>query len=124
VTQSARILQALADGKWHDAASLYQLGCVLHSRISDLRKRGHLIETRHVGGTGARAYEYRLVPLGERSGQHQHEPPARDASGGLDGPLRSPSGDDSPYLPGSTDLTVAAPIDGQISIDDLIGSAA
>jgi hypothetical protein len=36
--------------------------CVLHSRISDLRHKGHNVEGRHVPGkTGAEGYEYRLV---------------------------------------------------------------
>jgi hypothetical protein len=36
---------------------------ILHSRISDLRKKGHNVEGRHVPGkTGAEGYEYRLVP--------------------------------------------------------------
>lgn len=36
--------------------------CVLHSRISDLRKRGHNVEGRSVPGkSGAEGYEYRLV---------------------------------------------------------------
>jgi hypothetical protein len=36
---------------------------ILHSRISDLRKKGHNVEGRHVPGkTGADGYEYRLAP--------------------------------------------------------------
>ena len=36
---------------------------ILHSRISDLRKKGHNVEGRHVPGeTGANGYEYRLLP--------------------------------------------------------------
>ncbi len=36
---------------------------ILHSRVSDLRKRGHNVEGRHVPGrTGADGYEYRLGP--------------------------------------------------------------
>ena len=35
---------------------------ILHSRVSDLRKRGHNIEGRHVPGrSGAHGYEYRLA---------------------------------------------------------------
>ncbi len=35
---------------------------ILHSRISDLRKKGHNVEGRHVPGqTGADGYEYRLI---------------------------------------------------------------
>jgi hypothetical protein len=61
------VLEALADGEWHSTADLYRRcgGMILHSRISDLRKRGKrdgfTIEHRHVGGQGASAHEYRYV---------------------------------------------------------------
>jgi hypothetical protein len=36
---------------------------ILHSRIADLRAKGHIVEGRHVPGkTGADGYEYRLLP--------------------------------------------------------------
>lgn len=60
-----KILAVLADGKFHTTAALYrEVGpMILHSRISDLRKRGHCVEGRHVPGkTGADGYEYRLLP--------------------------------------------------------------
>lgn len=59
-----RILDALRDGTWKTTHTLYlEIGpMILHSRISDLRKRGHNVEGRHVPGeTGAHGYEYRLV---------------------------------------------------------------
>ena len=59
-----RILHALRNGEWRTTASLYQElgGMILHSRISDLRAKGHNVEGRHVPGrTGADGYEYRLV---------------------------------------------------------------
>jgi hypothetical protein len=59
-----QILEALRDGQWHTTADIYRATggfLILHSRISDLRKRGHNIEGRHVPGmTGADGYEYRL----------------------------------------------------------------
>lgn len=58
------ILSALRDGQFHTTASLYrEVGpMILHSRISDLRKKGHHVEGRHVPGqSGADGYEYRLV---------------------------------------------------------------
>lgn len=62
MTQKQRILEVLSDGRWHTATELYRTGCVLHSRISDLRnKDGYTIERRNVGGVGAEAHEYRLV---------------------------------------------------------------
>lgn len=58
----ARILRILGDGEWHTSAELYRsTDCIVHSRITDLRNAGHLIEKRHVGGTGATATEYRLL---------------------------------------------------------------
>jgi hypothetical protein len=63
VSHCGLILEALRDGEWHTTASLYR-ECgpmILHSRISDLRKKGHNVEGRHVPGeTGADGYEYRL----------------------------------------------------------------
>lgn len=59
-----RILEALRDGTWKTTSQLYrEVGpMILHSRISDLRKRGHNVEGRHVPGqSGADGYEYRLV---------------------------------------------------------------
>jgi len=56
LTQCERILEILADGREHSHHDFYGF-CVLHSRISELRKRGHQIETRRDGDT----YEYRLV---------------------------------------------------------------
>ena len=59
------ILHALRDGAWKTTHTLYiEVGpMILHSRISDLRKKGHNVEGRHVPGrTGADGYEYRLLP--------------------------------------------------------------
>jgi hypothetical protein len=58
------ILNALRDGSWKTTSTLYrEVGpMILHSRISDLRKKGHTVEGRHVPGqTGAEGYEYRLA---------------------------------------------------------------
>ena len=59
------ILNALRDGQWHTTADLYRATggfLILHSRISDLRRRGHIIDGRHVPGrSGADGYEYRLA---------------------------------------------------------------
>lgn len=66
VSHCQKILDALRDGQWHTSADLYDaVGgyMVLHSRVSDLRKKGHNVEGRHVPGhTGAHGYEYRLAP--------------------------------------------------------------
>ena len=65
MSHCARILHALRDGQWHTTHDLYiEVGpMILHSRISDLRAKGHNVEGRHVPGrTGADGYEYRLLP--------------------------------------------------------------
>jgi len=62
VTGCDRIIARLADGP-ATAAELYATTySVVHSRIAELRKRGHVIECEHVKGeTGASSYIYRLV---------------------------------------------------------------
>lgn len=66
MTQCDRILNALADNEWHTSRDLYhQAGGfigALHSRIAELRRRGHTILHDTVKGeTGAGAHRYRLV---------------------------------------------------------------
>ncbi len=81
------ILHALRDGRFHTTASLYrEVGpCILHSRISDLRAKGHNVEGRHVPGkTGADGYQYRLLP----SVTYEHVPRVRRAEASL--PLTAP----------------------------------
>jgi len=67
-TQCERILALLADGKWHLAAEVYRLGCIAHSRIAELRSRGHVIECERCDGEGAAAYRYRLLDAGLTEG--------------------------------------------------------
>ena len=46
-----------AHGRW--LSDLYRTtGCMVHSRVADLRRRGHRIECRRIG---IGEYEYRLV---------------------------------------------------------------
>jgi hypothetical protein len=86
-TQKQRILAVLGDGRWHTAAELYRTGCVLHSRISDLRREGYRIERRHVGGVGAEAHEYRLSSLGEAVVEPQPATVSSSDAGRIDGLL-------------------------------------
>lgn len=44
MTHAERVLQLLADGKPHSHLEGYRLGVMLHSRVADLRKKGHRIE--------------------------------------------------------------------------------
>lgn len=57
-TDADRLLAVLADHREHDHRELYRLGMIVHSRISDLRKRGHRIDQRREGDL----YLYRLAP--------------------------------------------------------------
>ena len=56
-THCERVLQLLSDHRPHSHHELYALHVIAHSRISDLRKRGHVIEQWREGDD----YLYRLV---------------------------------------------------------------
>ena len=60
-SQNTRILKLLSDGEWHGHHSLYAIGCVAHSRISELRKHDYVIEKRQFTVYGKQVWEYRLV---------------------------------------------------------------
>jgi len=70
VTHNEKVLALLSDGKIHDHHELYGLHVVAHSRISDLRAKGHKIEAWRDGAL----HLYRLsstdpaTPLGETCG--------------------------------------------------------
>jgi hypothetical protein len=64
MTHGERILRVLADQRWHTTSNIHrQAGhMVVHSRISELRGKGHEIEHRHVPGkVGAAAHAYRWL---------------------------------------------------------------
>lgn len=63
-SQNARILRALADGKWHTVANIHRRAGTsrLNSRVSELRKYGYEIEHEAVEGkTGSLGHRYRLL---------------------------------------------------------------
>src|SRR3990167_6883886 len=68
LTHCEKVLALLADKEWHLAAELYRLGCIAHSRIAELRSRGHVIECERCDGEGAAAYRYRLLDAGLTEG--------------------------------------------------------
>lgn len=79
MTQNERVLALLADGEWHDHHQGYALNLVLHSRIAELRARGHVIESRRdTAPDGSQLYLYRLVSLGAEV--RASEAPLRSAS--------------------------------------------
>jgi hypothetical protein len=55
-----RLLGRLEDGDWHTSAELYRMNMIVHSRMSDLRRKGHVIE-KQITGTGSQHVRYRLV---------------------------------------------------------------
>jgi hypothetical protein len=67
VTGCERILARLEQGP-ATAAELYALGVMVHSRVADLRKRGHTIVCEHIAGkTGTEGFEYRLLNRGGKA---------------------------------------------------------
>jgi len=60
-SQSSKLLRILEDGDWHTTRDLLrEVPCIVHSRISELRKRGYEIEHETVG-VGAEGSRYRLI---------------------------------------------------------------
>ena len=60
MTHNERVLRLLSDGQPHSHRELYGLYVIAHSRVSDLRKRGHDIEAWRDGDD----YMYRLCSGG------------------------------------------------------------
>jgi biotin operon repressor len=63
-SQNARILRALADGRWHTVANIHRKSGTsrLNSRISELRKHGYVIEHETIPQkTGSLGHKYRLL---------------------------------------------------------------
>lgn len=57
------MLKLLSDGEWHSSHQVYALRVVAHSRVAELRKRGHVITCARVGDD----YFYRLHLPGQLS---------------------------------------------------------
>lgn len=62
-TGTQRVLRLLSDGKFHSHHELYALRVVAHSRIAELRSRGHVITCERAGDD----YLYRLHLPGQLS---------------------------------------------------------
>jgi hypothetical protein len=78
-THKARVLDRLKQGP-ATHMELYRLGCVAHSRISDLRKDGWRIDRTVRVENGETLHVYELVgTLGETEGSNE---PLRASSGG------------------------------------------
>lgn len=115
---NARILDHLADERWHSTFEL-QVGCdtMAHSRLAELRKAHYVIGKRRVpGGTGLRMFEWRLEsvpPLAE---------PGLVSSSATDGEFLSGSGSASgvgslgPVAPVLPDVAHLEREDGQLAL--------
>lgn len=79
MTHKQRVLELLRDGKPHGHMEGYRLGVMLHSRVADLRRDGHVIEC---WSEGRGNYFYRLLSAAESSGQTAGSP----VSGALNKP--------------------------------------
>lgn len=66
MTHKQAVLRLLSDHKPHTHHELYALGCVAHSRVSDLRADGYRIEQWRDGDH----YLYQLVTLDEPEAPH------------------------------------------------------
>lgn len=94
MTHKQKVLRLLSDRQPHTHHELYQLGCVAHSRISDLRRDGHKINKWREGDL----YLYQLV-----GSLNEPDVPVRDGgAGSLSVP---PPADDSV-------ATVPSPVEG------------
>ena len=61
MTQRDRVLELLADGRWHNGAELLENGVWRYTaRVDELRLSGHLIESRRAARSPLA--EYRLIP--------------------------------------------------------------
>ena len=64
-SQCSKLLRILEDGEWYTTRDLlYEVPCIVHSRISELRKRGYTIE-HETTGVGAAGSRYRLKDSAE-----------------------------------------------------------
>lgn len=66
-THNARVLALLSDGKPHSHIELYDLHVIAHSRVSDLRAKGHAIESWREGDL----YLYRLEEVEHHEAQRE-----------------------------------------------------
>ena len=80
MTHCERVLDLLSDGQPHTYRELYDLRVMAHSRVADLRKRGHVIDCWRDGDDYL--YQLKASPSASspESGPADEPPP-----GGLDG---------------------------------------
>ncbi len=62
MTHCDRVLDLLSDGQPHTHHELYALGVIAHSRVADLRRKGHAIDHWRETVNGETVSVYRLLP--------------------------------------------------------------
>jgi hypothetical protein len=124
VTHCDQLLQVLSDGRPHDHRQLYALGMIVHSRIADLRKRGHDITHWREDGTSFYKLGSELTERGTLShGPHAGPKPRSVSSSDQLAGTGSGRGEPAPTGPRDTALPlfdgvpVPANIVGQLSLE-------
>jgi hypothetical protein len=100
-----RVLELLLDHRWHTSAEIEERCKVTaHSRLSDLRAGGCVIEKRsNRGATGREKFSYRLIATGEQMQDARSVSPLDEPEAGAAAASGSSSDDRSPDL--HADLT-------------------
>lgn len=116
MSQTARILDVLADGEWHTVREIHARAGYsrLNSRVSELRNRGLVIESDHIEApTHVERYRYRLVGWLDET----QDGPPRGADGDLRLVERTPLvGAAIPPVAGGALPLIEQP-DGQLAIE-------
>lgn len=99
MTHKEKVLALLSDGKPHTHHELYALGCVAHSRVSDLRRDGHNIVCSSEISRSGRVSVYQLLSsLDDATGGMAIAPDGRASL-----PVASSSEETPPILDPPTD---------------------
>jgi hypothetical protein len=78
MTHCQRVLELLSDGQPHTHHELYRLNVIAHSRVAELRKRGHKIACWTAKDNGETVSVYQLLPsFSERDTPSPSTPDAR-----------------------------------------------
>jgi hypothetical protein len=122
VTHCDQLLQVLSDGRPHDHRQLYALGMVVHSRISDLRRRGIAIRHWRENGTSFYQLGSELTERGTLSHGFPAEPRSVSSSDQLAGTglgrgEPAATGPRDTALPPFDGVPVPAEIVGQLSLE-------
>lgn len=73
LTDTDRLLAVLADGRPHNHLELYGLNMIVHSRVADLRKRGHDVRSWRESHPNGPRYWYELVGAPLTDGESSRE---------------------------------------------------